>query len=35
MRVDRAFDPLRNDPRFLADIKRANLTARADEAASR
>ena len=35
LNVDRAFDPLRNDPRFLADLKRANLAPKADETASR
>jgi tetratricopeptide (TPR) repeat protein len=35
LNVDRAFDPLRNDPRFLADVKRANLVPRVDETASR
>ncbi len=35
LNVDRAFDPLRNDPRFLADLKRANLVPKADETASR
>ena len=35
LNIDRAFDPLRNDPRFLADLKRANLMPKADETASR
>jgi DNA-binding winged helix-turn-helix (wHTH) protein/Tfp pilus assembly protein PilF len=33
--ADRAFDPLRNDPRFQADLKRVNLVPEADEAVSR
>ena len=35
LNVDRAFDPLRNDPRFQADLKRVNLVPEADEAVSR
>ena len=35
LNTDRAFDPLRNDPRFQADLKRVNLVPQADEAVSR
>ena len=35
LNVDRAFDPLRNDPRFHVDLKRVNLVPEADEVVSR
>jgi len=35
LNADRAFDPLRNDPRFQVDLKRVNLVPEADEAVSR
>jgi len=35
LNIDRAYDPLRSDPRFLADLKQANLVPRSDEIATR
>jgi tetratricopeptide (TPR) repeat protein len=35
LNVDRAFDPLRSDPRFQVALKRVNLVPEADEAVSR
>jgi hypothetical protein len=35
LNADRAFDPLRSDPRFQVDLKRVNLVPEADEAVSR
>lgn len=35
LNADRAFDPLRNDPRFQVDLKRVNLVPEMDEAVSR
>lgn len=35
LNVDRAFDPLRNDPQFHVDLKRVSLVPEADEVVSR